>query len=137
MPVAIPSLEGSFYLKDPQSIIAFILRKYFRTPKDAVPLLGDMIISLRWQVANHGGDPETLTSNIRADLQSCYTRIFGSERNVTVTCTYTKTSSNTYSVQIGVVYNLLSGEVAQTGTTISLKDGQLVIPEDNLNSFFG
>lgn len=131
----VPSLEGGFYLTDPQSIVGYQLRKYMRTPKEAVTLLENMIVSLRHQISLHGGQPEVLTANMQSDLQGVFTRIFGNERQVTVTCTHEMTSSNTYDVTISVIYGLLSGEVGQAGARISLKDGQLVIPEDNLKLF--
>lgn len=131
----VPSLEGGLYLKDPQSIIAYTLRKYFRVPKEAVTLLENMIVSLRHQVSLHGGQPEVLTANIQSDLQGVFNRIFQEERQVTVTCTYEMTSTNTYDVTIAVIYGLLSGEIGQTGTRITLRDGELVIPEDNLDLF--
>ena len=136
MVAAVPSLEGSLYLKDPQSIIAYTLRKYFRTPKDAVPLLADEIISLPWQVAQFGKEPDTLVRNMQSDLQNCLNRIFNGERQVTVSVNFTTENNGSYDVTVSVIYSQLSGEISQTGTTISLKDGRLVIPEDNLNNFF-
>jgi hypothetical protein len=131
----VPSLEGGLYLTDPQSIIAYIIRKYFRTPKEAVTLLENMIVSLRHRVSLHGGQPDVLTSNIQSDLQGVFDRIFRNERQVTVSCTPELTSSNTYDVTISVIYSLLSGEIGQTGARITLQDGELVIPEDNLTLF--
>lgn len=135
MAVGVPSLEGSLFLTDPQSIIAYQWRKYCRTPKDTIPLLDDQIISLRWQVSRFGTDPEALTTNMQRDLQSVFTRIFGEERDVRAVCTYTMTSSNTYDVLTQFTYSLLSGEISSYGLTISLKNGELVIPEDNLANF--
>lgn len=137
MVAAVPSLEGSLYLKDPQSIIAYTLRKYFRTPKDTIPILSDLIISLPWQVAQHGKDPETLTRNIASDLQNCFDRIFAGERRINVSANYTTDGNDGhYEVTISVIYSQISGEIAQTGTTISLRNGRLVIPEDNLDLSF-
>lgn len=131
----VPSLEGSLYLTDPQSIIAFIIRKYFRTPKEAVGILENMIISLRHQVSLHGGNPEALTGNITTDLQGVFNRIFAGERAVNVVCSYDMTDGNQYSVTININYVALSGEVSQVPARVYLKDGQLVIPEDNLANY--
>jgi hypothetical protein len=131
----VPSLEGGLFLTDPQSIIAYTIRKYMRVPKEAVTLLENMIISIRHQVSLHGGQPDVLTNNIQSDLQNVFDRIFQNERQITVSCTYEMTSSNTYDVTMSVIYSLLSGEIGQTGARITLQDGQLVIPEDNLKLF--
>lgn len=133
--VGVPSLEGGFWLTDPQSIIGYILRKYFRTPKEAVGLLENLIISLRHQVSLHGSDPDVLTNNIQSDLQGVFSRIFNGDRQVTVMCTYSMVGATTYDVTISVIYSQLSGEPGQVGARISLMDGQLVIPEDNLKLF--
>lgn len=133
--VSVPSLEGSLYLEDPQSIIGYTLRKYMRTPADTVPLLSDLIISLPMQVARYGKEPDVLCSNIQSDLQSTFVRIFGGERKITVSCTFTSNTNGNYDVTISVIYTTLSGDIAQTGTTLSLsKDGKILIPEDTLET---
>lgn len=132
MVACVPTLEGSMYLTDPQSIIAYILRRYFRQPKDTVPILGDLIISLPWQVARFGKQPDLLVTNIQEDLQNCLTRIFGGERKITVSANYTNDSTTTYEVTISVIYTTVGKEISQLGSTISLKNGRLVIPEDTL-----
>lgn len=130
----VPSLEGSLYLTDPQSIIAYTLRKYFRTPKDAVPMFEDLIISLPWQEANFGREPDTLVRNIQSDLQGAFDRIFKGERDVTVSVSHSDVSSSmSYTVTLSVIYSLLNGEISQSGTTISLVNGRLVIPEDKID----
>lgn len=133
MAITVPSLTSQTYLTDPQSIIGYQLRRYGRQPKDTVTILPDLIISLPWQIANFGKDPDTLVSNIQSDLQGVFTRIFRNERKVTVNVSHSKIDSGTYSVSVSVIYTLLSGELQQTGTTLALKNGQLTIPEDQIN----
>lgn len=129
----VPSLEGTLYLTDIQSIIAYTLRKFFRTPKNSVPLLDSFIISLPALVSEYGRDPETLTSNIQSSLQGCFDRIFNGERDVRVSTSFTTTSDGTCDVSIAIVYAKVSGEIDQLGTTISLgSDGRLIIPEDKI-----
>lgn len=137
MVASVPSLEASLYLTDPQSIIAYGLRKFFRTPKHAVPLLPDEIISLPWLVAEYGRDPETLTANIQSDLQTCFNRIFAGDRDVRVSTNFTTDQTDKYEVTISVIYTHKSGETDQIGTTLSIsQDGRLIIPEDNLSNLF-
>lgn len=134
---AVPSLEGSLYLTDPQSIIAYILRRYYRNTKNTVPVLGDLIISLPHQVALFKNEPEKLASNMQADLQRVLSRIFGTERNVTVSVMIEKTGANSCNFNTSIMYSTKSGDVEQTGTTISLKNGRLDIPEDTLFPLLG
>lgn len=129
---AVPSLEGSLFLTEPQSIIAYQLRKYFRTPKDTIPIVGDSIISLPWQVARFGKEPDTLVANMQSDLQKVFERIFTNERKISVSVTHTPNGDGAYDVNLTVMYTALSGELNQIGTTISLVKGRLVIPEDTL-----
>lgn len=132
----VPSLEGSLYLTDPQSVIAYQLRKYFRTPKDTIPILGDLIISLPYQVARFGKQPSILVNNIQSDLQNLFNRIFGNERNITVNANFILDDNGGYDVTIAVMYSVSSGEINQTGTTISLgSDGRLKIREDTILPF--
>jgi hypothetical protein len=128
----VPSLEGSLYLKDPQSIIAYTLRMYCRTPGSTIPFLSELVISLQAQIALFGKQPDQLVGVMQTDLQGVFGRIFQNERQVTASVTYTDTSPNTYDVTISVIYTLLNGELSQTGGTISLKDGFLQIPEDTI-----
>lgn len=134
----VPSLEGSLLLKDPQSIIAYQLRRYFRMPKDTIPILADSIISLPWQVARFGKEPDILASNIQSDLQTVLLRIFGDDRKVTVTTNSISNGDDSFDITISVIYGLANGEITQTGTTISLgSDGRLKIPEDTIRPNFG
>lgn len=133
MVAAVPSLEGSLFLTDPQSIIAYTLRKYFRTPKDTIPILPDLIISLPWQVARFGKEPELLCQNIQSDLQTTLSRIFADERPITVSVTNVPSGDSGFDVNIAVMYTLISGDVEQAGTTVSLINGRLVIPEDKID----
>ena len=128
----VPSLENALYLTDPKSIIAYTLRRYFRQPKATIPILDEYIISLPYQVAQHGKEPDVLVNNIQRDLQGVFSRIFQQDRNVTVTCNQVPVSDNEYDVTISVLYSLATGEITQTGTTISLVKGRLVIPEDTI-----
>lgn len=132
MAIGVPSLEGSLFLTDPQSIIAYIMRKYFRTPKNTIPIVGDSIISLPWQVARFGKEPDTLVANIQSDLQKVFDRIFANERKITVSVNHTPNGDAGYDINITVMFTTLSGELNQLGTTISLEKGRLVIPEDTL-----
>ncbi len=137
MVAVVPSLEGSLYLKDPQSIIAYTLRKFFRTPKDTIPFLDTMIISLPWLVARFGNDPENLCNNIQSDLQNCFDRIFANDRKITVNASYETDSTDTYFISISVIYVAKSGEIDQVGVSkIGLKNGRLTIPEDSLDKYF-
>jgi len=135
MGVTIPSLEGQTYIRNTQSVIGYTLRRYSRTPKETVPLLPDLIISLQWRMAESGRDPDALTASIQTDLQTVFDRIFANERRVRVSCTYTMVNSIHYNVTLSVIYTLLNGEIEQYGATITLnKDtGQFVIPEDQIN----
>lgn len=128
----VPSLEGSLFLTDPQSIIAYVMRKYFRTPKNTIPIVGDAIISLPWQVARFGKEPDTLVTNMQSDLQKVLERIFANERKITISVNHTPNGDSGYDVNITAMYTALSGELNQIGTTISLEKGRLVIPEDTL-----
>lgn len=137
MTACVPSLTGSLLLRDPQSIVAYTLRRYFRQPADTISILSDLIISLPWRVAQCGKDPEALCSAIQTDLQGCLSRIFGNDRRVTVSTSFTRDQTDEYNVTISVMFTALNGELEQTGTTISLdKNGRLVIPEDNLDYSF-
>jgi hypothetical protein len=134
MPSAVPSLEGSLYLTDPQSIIAYTLRRFFRTPLHAVPLVENQIISLPWIVAQFADEPETLTSNIQSQLQNTLTRIFNNERRVEVSVNQSPNGSDGYDVTITIMYTTITGEMTGQGVTISLgKNGRLIIPEDTLS----
>jgi hypothetical protein len=135
---AIPSLSGSTYIEDPQSIIAYTLNKFMRMPRHTVPLMDDHIISLPWLVAEYSKDPENLINRIQSDLQKVFNRIFNGERTVTVSVNYTLNDSISYDVTMSVIYTQLSGDIGTLGTTISLnKDsGRLIIPENNLDLFF-
>jgi len=130
--VTVPSLEGKLYLSDPQSVIAYQLRRYSRTHADTIPILSDLIISLPLQIAKYGSEPDDLTSNIQSDLQGVFNRIFAGERNITVNVTHEKISATAFNVSVSVIYTVLSGELQQTGTTISLVNGRLTIPEDRI-----
>lgn len=134
----VPSLEASAYLTDPQSIVAYQIRRFMRMPADTVPLMDDYIISLPWIVAQHSRDPETLCNNIESSLQRCLSRIFNGERTVTISVSYTLGDNDTYDVTMSVIYTQANGDLGQVGTTISLnkESGRLVIPEDNLERFF-
>jgi len=136
MTAVVPSLTGSLYVKDPLSVISYTLRKFFRTPAHAVPLIPDLIISLPYLVARFGNEPENLASNIRSDLQACFTRVFGSDRTVQVDCSYTDDTNGNYIVTISVTYSMLSGEIGQTGTHVKLVNGRLQIPEDAMLQSF-
>lgn len=131
--VTVVSLEGSLYLKDPQSVIAYTLRRYSRTPKNTIPILPDLIISLPYQIAKFGREPDNLVQNIEGDLQRVFSRIFGNERQITVNVSYTKRDTISYDTTISIVYTTLSGELQQTGTTITLVNGRLMIPEDQIS----
>lgn len=134
MVTTVPSLEGSLYLTDPQSIVAYQLRKYYRTPKDTIPILSDMIISLPWQVARFGREPDVLCQNMQSDLQGVFDRVFNQERAVTVSVTHTSTGSGEYDINTSVMYTMISGDVDQGGMTVSIdKNGRLVIPEDKID----
>jgi hypothetical protein len=129
----VPTLEGSVWVTDPQSIIAYTLRRYCRTPMNTMPFLSDMIISINQQIALYGREPDNLVARIQSDLQNVYNRIFGDEREVSVTATYAnKVADNTYDITIAVMYTTTSGELSQTGGTILLVDGMLKIPEDTI-----
>jgi hypothetical protein len=131
--VTVPSLTGSLYVDDVQSVIAYTLNRFFRTPQHTVPIVPDLIISLPWLVAKFHRDADTLCNNIQSDLQGCFNRIFDAERKITVAVTNALTdASGTYDITISIIYTMLSGEIGQTGATISLKNGRLVIPENNL-----
>jgi len=133
MVAVVPSLEGSLFLKDPQSIIAYVWRKYCRTPKDTVTILPDLIISLPYQLSKFGREPNVLVTNIQTDLQGVFSRIFGNERSVTVSVTSVPSGTDGYDVNVSFMYTTLTGELDQVGTTVSIgKQGQLVIPEDTL-----
>lgn len=136
---AVPSLEGSTYLTDPQSIIAYTIRRFMRMPRHTVPMMDDHIISLPWLVYENRRDPDTLVSSIQSALQKCLVRIFNGERNVNVSASYSLNDNDTYDVTISVIYTTIGDEINQIGTTISLNKttGRLIIPEDNLNTFFG
>lgn len=134
MVAGIPSLEGSLFLTDPQSIVAYVWRKYSRTPKDAVSILPDMIISLPYQVSQFSREPNVLVTNIQTDLQGVFTRIFDTERKVTVNVTQIPNGDNGYDISVSIMYATLEGELDQIGTTISIdRNGRLIIPEDTLN----
>jgi hypothetical protein len=133
MVTTVPSLEGQLYLKDPLSIIAYTLRRYQRTPKDTVNLLPDLIISLPWQIAQLGKEPDALTRNIQADLQGVFDRIFANERRIEVAVSHTVNDATSYNISVAITYTAIDGEPKQVGMMIPLKDGRPVIPEDSLN----
>lgn len=136
MTVTVPSLEGSLYITNPLSIIAYTLRKFSRTPSDTIPILPSKIISLPWLVANYKNSPDILCNNIQTALQNTLTNIFSPDnRTIQVLATNTPSSSNNgdYDITISIVYQTLSGDLEQTGTTVSVVNGMLKIPEDNIN----
>lgn len=136
MTAVVPSLTGSLYIKDPLSVIAYQLRRFFRMPANTMPLLPDMIISLPYLIAQYGREPENLVNNIQSALQGCLSRVFGDERSISVSCSYTDTHDDSYIVTLSITYAMLNGEINQTGTHIKLVNGRLQIPEDSLiNSF--
>lgn len=129
----VPSLESSLYLNDPESIIAYTLRKYSRTPKDTVPVLKDMIISLTWDIAEYGRDPDNLVRVIQTNLQNTFNRIFENDRQISVNVIHQPDGNGNTTVVITISYTTKTGDLKQTGTRISLdKNGQFVIPEDML-----
>jgi hypothetical protein len=134
MTVYVPTLEGSLYLTDPEQIIGYILKRYFRDIKKAVPFLDDYIISLPKQVAQFGREPAALVTNIQSDLQKCFDRIFAPDgRKITVSVSQTAGSTpDNYNVTMSIMYTTLSGDLLSSGTVISLVNGQLVIPADKL-----
>ena len=136
--VSVPSLSGSTYIEDPQSIIAYTLNRFMRMPRDTVPLMDDHIISLPWLAAEYSQDPENLTNQIQSALQRVFNRIFNGERNITVSVNHSFTDSISYDVTMSVIYTKLSGDIGTLGTTISLDktSGRLIIPENNLDLFF-
>lgn len=136
---AVPSLSGTTFIKDPQSIIAYTLNLFMRMPRDTVPLMDDHLISLPWLAAQHAREPETLVIKIQNDLQRVFSRIFADERAVTVSCNYTLNGDDTYDVTMSIIYTQISGDIGQLGTTISLdkNTGRLVIPENDLARIFG
>lgn len=137
MTAVVPSLEGSLFLKDTQSIIGYTLRKFFKTPKDAVPILPDMIISLPWLVAKYGKEPSVLVSNIQSDLQTVFNRIFNGSVDIAVITSHVSTSNpNEYDINIAISYMTSGGDITQSGTTLLLKDGQIVLPEDHISNNF-
>lgn len=135
MAVGVPSLEGSFFITDPQSIIGYVWKRYCRTPKDTISILPDLIISLPYQVSQFGRSPSTLVTNMTTDLQGVLSRIFATDRTVTVNVTQLPSSSdpNGYDVNVSITYTKLDGEIDQIGQTISINAvGELVLPEDTL-----
>lgn len=138
MVAMVPSLEGSLYLTDPQSIIGYTLRKMCRTPKDTVPIVPDAIVSFPWFAAKFKNQPDTLCNNMQSSIQRVLSNIFGTERNVNVTVTNTVNANNAseYDINISILYTTIAGELVPIGTTLLLKDGRFVIPEDNwINTF--
>jgi hypothetical protein len=109
-------------------------------PANTMPYLSEYIISLPQQISMYGKHPEILTANMKSDLQNVLTRIFANDtRNITVNVSYSQSASytNGYDITVSFMYTLLSGELDQVGTTISLgSNGRLVIPESNLASSF-
>ncbi len=129
----VPSLESSLYLTDPESIIGYTLRKYSRTPKDTVPVLGDMIISLPWDIAEYGRYPDDLVRVIQTNLQNVLGRIFENDRQISVSVIHQDDGNGNTVITITISYTALSGEVKQTGSRISLdRNGEFIIPEDSL-----
>lgn len=131
---SVPSLTGAKYITDPESIIAYTLRKYMRTPKHTIPILPDLIISLPWTVAQFHTSPNTLCDNMQSELQNCFNRIFNGERTITVTVNYdTPEDNGNYTVSITVMYATISGDLNPISTSISVgSNGRLVIPEDRI-----
>jgi len=136
--VAVPSLSGSTFIDDPQSIIAYTLNRFMRMPRHTVPLMDDHIISLPWLAAEYAQDPESLVNQIQSGLQGVFNRVFNGERNITVSVNHTLIDSISYDVTISVIYTQLSGDIGTLGTTISLdkNSGRLIIPENNIDLFF-
>jgi hypothetical protein len=69
------------------------------------------------------------------DLQGVLSRIFATDRTVTVNVTQLPSSSdpNGYDVNVSITYTKLDGEIDQIGQTISINAvGELVLPEDTL-----
>ena len=136
----VPSYERSLYIEDIRSIIAYTWNRYCRMPANTIPYLSEYIISLPKQIAQYGRHPEILTVNMKSDLQNVFTRIMAHDgRTITVNTSYSQSSSyaNGYDITVSMMYTLLSGELDQIGTTISLgANGRLVIPESNLASAF-
>ena len=141
MSISVPSLEGGNYLTDPQSVIGYTLRKYYRTPAATIPIVPHLIISLPLQVAKFRAEPDTLCQVMQSDLQGVFSRIFANDKTtVDVACSWVRDSINSEQANITTVvsYTLGSGEIDQAGMIIGLNttSGRLTLPEDNVpNSF--
>lgn len=129
----VPSLEGSTYITDPQSIIVYTLKRYFNTPKNAIPLFGNAIISLPGLAAEYWQDPDTMSFNMKGDLTTCLQRIFQSERQITVDVPYTKAENGDVRYSINISFTRADGDAVTMTARCSVNpDGKLVIPEDRL-----
>ena len=136
MVAAVPTFTAATYLTDPQSIIGYQINLFERMPKDTMPVLDDLIISLPFLVAKFGQEPDILRPNIEQALQGVFSRIFSTERQVLVSVSYTyDDTTNLYTYLITVTYTLESGEIDQYGSRIYLtSEGRLHIPESTVGA---
>ena len=135
MAATIPTLTGTMIIRDSRSIILFQLRRYFKTPKEAMPFLDGAIISLNYQLVRFSQEIDKLTANIQADLQSVFNRIFTKDRPVTVSVVSTPDGNDGVTIIISVTYTSANGDVNQVGANLSLDNkGSVIIPEDSLQA---
>ncbi len=134
MALTIPTLESGLYLTDYQKVIAYTLRKMFRTPKDAVPFLDQSIVSIPWIAAKHRNSVDNLTNALQNEIQSAFNRIFSDGTSIQVNVGYTTNTDDAsiYDVTIAILYTPPNGEISSTGIVVGLKDGRFIIPEDNI-----
>lgn len=132
MSAGIPTLSGSLVVRSAESIITYTLARFTRTPKGAIPMLDEHIISLPWLIAQFGAYPDSLCSNIQTTLQACFDRIFAGDRKIGVSVSFTSDQTDSYEVTISISYTKKNGDPAQLAMGIPLKNGRLVIPENTL-----
>ena len=133
MAAGVPNLGGTFFVTDPQSVIAYTIQRFFRTPGDTIPMFSDQVISLPSLVSQFAREPSVLADNIRSDLQNCLDRIFNGERQIVVSCDYQSADNVVTDYTISVTYTKINGDLDQVGITVGLKNGRLIIPENSLD----
>jgi hypothetical protein len=138
MTAAVPTLEGTLLITDPEWIIAYQWKRYARQPAKTIPILADLIPSLPEQISKFGKQPDILARNIQGDMQSVLGRIFSDDRNINVTATATSTGETSCLISVNFTYTLLNGEASQTVTSIALnpQTGRLTLPIDTLPDAF-